>query len=155
MIFGTLTFRGCRGQPLALVRNIRVKSQMPITPKHAIEEKSTQLLILLPLRTIYNRTFQCETPCILPGKPLFFITSVSFCPYGPKIYCWLTKNYHVLPSLNIMILKSNLTNKQYPTIQKIGKTHQSICMEEEDQLWKLGEASTLSRQGCNMCNNIS
>ena len=36
---------------------------MPITPKHAFKEKSTKLLILLPLRTIYNRTFQCETPC--------------------------------------------------------------------------------------------
>ena len=70
MIFGTLTFRGCRGQPLALVRNIRVKSQMPITPKHAIEEKSTQSLILLPLRTIYNRTFQCETPCIKKLRPI-------------------------------------------------------------------------------------
>ena len=37
---------------------------MPITPKHAFKEKSIKLLILLPLRTIYNRTFQCETPCI-------------------------------------------------------------------------------------------
>ena len=36
---------------------------MPIAPEHAFEEKSTKLLILLPLRTIYNRTFQCETPC--------------------------------------------------------------------------------------------
>ena len=36
---------------------------MPINPKHAFKEKSTKLLILLPLRTIYNRTFQCETPC--------------------------------------------------------------------------------------------
>ena len=36
---------------------------MPITPKHVFKEKSTKLLILLPLRTIYNRTFQCETPC--------------------------------------------------------------------------------------------
>ena len=38
---------------------------MPITHKHAFKEKSTKLLILLPLRTIYNRTFQCETPCML------------------------------------------------------------------------------------------
>ena len=37
------------------------ETQMPI----ASEEKSTILLILLPLRTIYFRTFQCETPCIL------------------------------------------------------------------------------------------
>ena len=65
MIFGTLTFRGCGGQPLALVRNIRVKSQMPIAPERAFEEKSTKLLILLPFRTIYNRTFQCETPCTI------------------------------------------------------------------------------------------
>ena len=37
---------------------------MPIAPEHAFKEKSTKLLILLPLRTIYNRTFKCETPCI-------------------------------------------------------------------------------------------
>ena len=36
---------------------------MPITPKHAFKERSTKLLILLLLRTIYNRTFQYETPC--------------------------------------------------------------------------------------------
>ena len=64
MIFGTLPFRGCGGQPLALVSNIRVKSQMPIDPEHAIKEKPTKLLILLPLRTLYNRTCQCETPCM-------------------------------------------------------------------------------------------
>ena len=63
MIFGTISFRGCGGQPLALLWNIRVKSQMPIAPEHAFKEKSTKLLILLPLRTIYNCTFQCETPC--------------------------------------------------------------------------------------------
>jgi hypothetical protein len=63
MIFGTLSFRGCGGQPLALVWNIWVKSQMHIAPEHAFKEKSTKSLILLPLRTIYNHTFQCETPC--------------------------------------------------------------------------------------------
>ena len=36
---------------------------MPIAAEHAFKEKSTKSLILLPLRTIYNRTFQCETPC--------------------------------------------------------------------------------------------
>ena len=39
------------------------ESQMPNTPEHAFTEKSTKLLILPSLRTIYNRTFQCETPC--------------------------------------------------------------------------------------------
>ena len=41
------------------------ETQMPITQEHAFKEKSTKLLIFLPLRTIYNRTFQCETPCII------------------------------------------------------------------------------------------
>ena len=36
---------------------------MPTPPEHAFKEKSTKLLILPSLRTIYNRTFQCETPC--------------------------------------------------------------------------------------------
>ena len=36
---------------------------MPIAPEHAFKETSTKLLILLPLRIIYNCTFQCETPC--------------------------------------------------------------------------------------------
>ena len=47
MIFGTLSFRGCGGQPLALLWIIRVKSQMPIPPEHALKEESTKLLILL------------------------------------------------------------------------------------------------------------
>ena len=41
---------------------------MPIAPEHAFKEKSTESLILLPLRTIYNRTFQYETPCIKNKK---------------------------------------------------------------------------------------
>ena len=40
------------------------ETQMPIASKHAFKEKSAKLLILLPLRTIYFQTFQCETPCI-------------------------------------------------------------------------------------------
>ena len=36
---------------------------MPTAPEYAFKEKSTKLLILPPLRTIYFRTFQCETPC--------------------------------------------------------------------------------------------
>ena len=76
MIFGTFSFRGCRGQSLALVWNIRVKSQMCNTAEHAFKEKSAQLLILLPLITIYFYSFQCETPCrtewvLCSSKPSF------------------------------------------------------------------------------------
>ena len=35
---------------------------MSTAPENAFKEKSTKLLIILPLRTIYFRTFQCETP---------------------------------------------------------------------------------------------
>ena len=63
MIFGALSFRGGGGPSLALVCNIRVKTQMPIAPEHAFKEKSTKFLILPSLRTFYNRIFQCETPC--------------------------------------------------------------------------------------------
>ena len=45
---------------------------MPTTSEHAFKEKSTKLLILLPLRTSCNRTFQCGTPCTRPIPNGFF-----------------------------------------------------------------------------------
>ena len=51
---------------------------MPITPKKAFKEKSTKLLILLPLRTIYNRTFQCETPCTYHNRFLLKTLNTSY-----------------------------------------------------------------------------
>ena len=57
---------------------------MPITPKHAFKEKSTKLLILLPLRTIYNRTFQCETPCIYL-RNRYFGNKIRMCETENKI----------------------------------------------------------------------
>ena len=77
MIFGTLSFRGCGGQLLALEWNIRVKRQMSTATEH---EKSTKLLILLPLRTIYFRTY--ETPCR------------SFCPWW--LIDWDLSNFEYL-----------------------------------------------------------
>ena len=41
--------------------------------EHAFKEKSAKLLILLSLRTIYFRTFQSETPCIIfPPNEIIF-----------------------------------------------------------------------------------
>ena len=45
---------------------------MPTAPEYAFKEKSTKLLILPPLRTIYLRTFQCETPCMIK---MYFLSS--------------------------------------------------------------------------------
>jgi hypothetical protein len=59
---------------------------MPITPKHAFKEKSIKLLILLPLRTIYNRTFQCETPCI---KHFIRVP-----PLDKEIFKWIKKVFY-------------------------------------------------------------
>ena len=42
--------------------NVKIdETQIPIAPEHAFKEKSAKILILLPLRTVYFRTFQCET----------------------------------------------------------------------------------------------
>ena len=47
---------------------------MPIAAEHAFKEKSAKLLILLPLRTILKRTFQCETPCtMVPATVLYTV----------------------------------------------------------------------------------
>ena len=55
---------------------------------------------------VYESAMACRvsqvsrpTYLFLPENPLFFITSLSFCPYSLKIYCRLTKNCHVAPSL--------------------------------------------------------
>jgi hypothetical protein len=48
---------------MSFMQKLIDETQMPIAPEHAFKEKSTKLLILSPLKTIYNRTFQCETPC--------------------------------------------------------------------------------------------
>ena len=59
----------------------------------------------------------------LLGKSLFFITSLSFCPFGLKIYCRLTKSYHVA-----LLLIFNKHSKLYlslygqPEIQIFQKT---------------------------------
>ena len=53
------------------------ETQMPTSPEHAFKEKSTKLLILPSLRTIYNRTFQCETPCTSSyWSPPYLVISV-------------------------------------------------------------------------------
>ena len=36
---------------------------MPTTTELQLQRKNNKFLILLPLRTIYFQTFQCETPC--------------------------------------------------------------------------------------------
>ena len=48
--------------------------------EHAFKEKSTKLLILLPLRTIYFWTFQCETPCTM-GKGYTIVISFHHIDY--------------------------------------------------------------------------
>ena len=58
---------------------------MPTPPEHAFKEKSTKLLILPSLRTIYNRTFQCETPCIRLG---FFVQIFVFWDAVFDCTCW-------------------------------------------------------------------
>ena len=55
---------------------------MPIAPEHAFEKISMKLLILLPLRTIYNRTFQCVTPCTYKNLGRNLRSDHVFCKKG-------------------------------------------------------------------------
>ena len=56
------------------------ETQMPITPEHAFKEKSPKLLILLSLRTVYNHTFQYETPCNCSLSLLCTKITAKLCP---------------------------------------------------------------------------
>ena len=58
---------------------------MPTAAEHAFKGKSTKSLILLPLRAIYNRTFQYETPCIN------VIVAYCNCEVAKKEQCKLLK----------------------------------------------------------------
>ena len=66
--FGILQTWGCGGQAVSFMWKLIDETQMPIALKHVFKEKSRKLLILLPLRTIYFRTFHCETPCSFKSK---------------------------------------------------------------------------------------
>ena len=55
--------------------------------EHAFKEKSAKLLILLPLRTIYFQTFQCETPCITEKRTFENTTELLFYPIDLTILC--------------------------------------------------------------------
>ena len=57
------SWRGCWGQPMSFFWKLVDKTQM-CNPLEATRHHSLiKLLILLPLRAIYFRTFQCEIPC--------------------------------------------------------------------------------------------
>ena len=66
----------CGGQAMSSIQKLMDDTQMPIAPEQAFKEKSTKLLILLPIRTIYFRTFQFETPCMTNSHVIFeFVTT--------------------------------------------------------------------------------
>ena len=46
------------------VKNWLMKPKCPMLLNMPSKKKSAKLLILLPFRTIYFQTFQCQTPCI-------------------------------------------------------------------------------------------
>ena len=61
---------------MSSIQKLMDDTQMPIAPEQAFKEKSTKLLILLPIRTIYFRTFQFETPCMTNYHVIFeFVTT--------------------------------------------------------------------------------
>ena len=57
------SWRGCWGQPMSFFWKLVDKTQMCNPPEDTRHHSLIKLLILLPLRAIYFRTFQCEIPC--------------------------------------------------------------------------------------------
>ena len=61
---------------MSSIQKLMDDTQMPIAPEQAFKEKSTKLLILLPIRTIYFWTFQFEAPCMTNSHVIFeFVTT--------------------------------------------------------------------------------
>ena len=57
------SWRGCWGQPMSFFWKLVDETQMCNPPEATRHHNLIKLLILLPLRAIYFRTFQCEIPC--------------------------------------------------------------------------------------------
>ena len=63
MNFCTFSVRGCWGQLISFFWKLVDETQMCNPPEATRHHNLIKLLILLPLRAIYFRTFQCEIPC--------------------------------------------------------------------------------------------
>ena len=59
------SWRGCWGQPMSFFWKLVDKTQMCNPPEATRHHSLIKLLILLPLKAVYFRTFQCEIPCRL------------------------------------------------------------------------------------------
>ena len=62
--FGTFSVRGCWGQLMSFFWKLVDETQMCNPPEATRHHNLIKSLILLPLRAIHFRTFQCEIPCI-------------------------------------------------------------------------------------------
>ena len=54
-------------------------------------------------------------------KPLFFVTSLSFCPYGLKNHNWLTKNYVGALLLYTVLISNQLSTGRFRQIGFLSK----------------------------------
>ena len=96
LISGSLSFGGCWGQPMVLFWKLVDETQISPPPEATRHHSLTKSWILLPLRAIYLRPFQCDTPCrqlvCLAGitwwqnLPFLHIRAVYLTPY------WTTVN---------------------------------------------------------------
>ena len=63
LISDTFSVGGCWGQPMLLFWKLGDKTQMSIPCDHAARDIPSKFSIFLPLRAIYFRSYQSETPC--------------------------------------------------------------------------------------------
>ena len=111
---------------------------MPIAAEHAFKEKSAKLLILLPLRTILKRTFQCETPCKLDVQHM---STSSYHLAMPRLFEIVSVKTRIC--IYICILKclysKCIISGPYPN------SNLSLNLNEIWQLIKLTKMAILSR----------
>ena len=108
LISGILSFGGCWGQPMVLFWKLVDETQISTPPEATRHHDSTKLLILLPLRAIYLRPFQSDTPCTWPFKSNkfseklwpHFVLRFSSSGYPTKVYyfSWSKLLLHHHPS---------------------------------------------------------
>ena len=135
--FAILQTWSCGGQAISSIWKSIDETQMPIAFKHAIKEKFTKLLILLPLRATPH-TLQCEAPCIRKWEDKahvpFFIISINIHSLNKRKYSFISRSiwydvreehpscrYHHISRLRVIVSwdAMGMTHKMRPVYKTI------------------------------------
>ena len=100
----------CWGQPMSFFWKLVDKTQMCNPPEATRHRNLMKLLILLPLRAIYFRSFQCEIPCTTykeTGKILNQIWLLNFRLLWNLMGTYTRNNYRYIWSFKWFYFKDS------------------------------------------------